>query len=46
MDKRQRERPARDRALAAEDVAHAVLSALTVSDRAMISEVDIRPTNP
>ena len=46
MDKRERVRPARDRALTAEDVAHAVLSTLTVSDRAMISEVDIRPTNP
>src|SRR5256884_827999 len=46
MDKRARERPAPNRALTAEDVAHAVLSALTVSDRAMITEVDIRPTNP
>jgi 3-oxoacyl-[acyl-carrier protein] reductase len=36
----------RDRVLSADDVAHAVLSTLTVSDRAMISEVDIRPTNP
>jgi len=27
-------------------VAHAVLSTLTVSDRAIISELDIRPTNP
>jgi len=39
-------RPAPDRALTAEDVAHAVVATLTVSDRAMISEVDIRPTNP
>src|SRR2546425_8932363 len=46
MDKRERPRPARDRALTADDVAHAVVSTLTVSDRAMISEVDIRPTNP
>src|SRR5213594_636606 len=46
MDKRERVRPAPDRALTADDVAHAVLSTLTVSDRAMISEVDIRPTNP
>jgi len=46
MEKRGRVRPAPDRALTAEDVAHAVLSTLTVSDRAMISEVDIRPTNP
>jgi 3-oxoacyl-[acyl-carrier protein] reductase len=36
----------RDRVLSAEDVAHAVLSTLTVSDRAMISELDIRPSNP
>lgn len=36
----------RDRVLTADDVAHAVLSALTTSDRAMISELDIRPTNP
>jgi 3-oxoacyl-[acyl-carrier protein] reductase len=43
-----RERPPtnRERALTAEDVAHTVLAAVTVSDRAMISEVDIRPTNP
>jgi NADP-dependent 3-hydroxy acid dehydrogenase YdfG len=46
MDKRGRARPVNDRALTAEDVAHAVLSTLTVSDRAMISELDIRPTNP
>src|SRR5438132_10401821 len=46
MDKRERVRPAPDRALGAEDVAHAVVATLTVSDRAMISEVDIRPTNP
>jgi len=39
-------RPAPDRALTAEDVAHAVVATLTVSDRAMISELDIRPTNP
>jgi len=46
MEKRERVRPAPDRALTADDVAHAVLATLTVSDRAMISEVDIRPTNP
>src|SRR5438309_3499289 len=46
MDKRERVRPAPDRALGAEDVAHAVVATLTVADRAMISEVDIRPTNP
>src|SRR5437588_193471 len=36
----------RTRVLTADDVAHAVLATLTVSDRAMISELDIRPTNP
>jgi len=36
----------RTRVLTADDVAHAILASLTVSDRAMISEVDIRPTNP
>ncbi len=46
MEKRERVRPAPDRALSAEDVAHAVLATLTVSDRAMMSELDIRPTNP
>jgi len=46
MEKRGRVRPAPDRALTAEDVAHAVVATLTVSDRAMISELDIRPTNP
>lgn len=38
------ERP--ERKLAPEDVAHAVIAALEVADRAMISELDIRPTNP
>jgi 3-oxoacyl-[acyl-carrier protein] reductase len=46
MDKQSRERPNRDRVLAAADVAHVVVSSLTVSDRAMVSELDIRPTNP
>src|SRR6266700_3366153 len=46
MDKRERVRPAPDRALSAEDVAHAVVATLTVPERAMISELDIRPTNP
>jgi 3-oxoacyl-[acyl-carrier protein] reductase len=45
-DEQARPRPNRDRVLTADDVAHAVLSTLTVSDRAMISELDIRPTNP
>ena len=46
MDKQDRMRPDRDRILRAEDVAQAVLATLTVSDRAMVSELDIRPTNP
>jgi 3-oxoacyl-[acyl-carrier protein] reductase len=47
MDKGPRAgRTSRDRALRPEDVAHAVLGTLTVDDRAMISELDIRPTNP
>jgi 3-oxoacyl-[acyl-carrier protein] reductase len=46
MDKQDRLHPNRDRVLTADDVAHAVLATLTVSDRAMISELDIRPTNP
>ena len=41
-----RERPNRDRILAADDVAQVVVSSLTLSDRAMVSELDIRPTNP
>jgi len=36
----------RTRILTADDVAHAILATLTVPDRAMISELDIRPTNP
>jgi 3-oxoacyl-[acyl-carrier protein] reductase len=47
MDKGPRAgRTSRERALRPEDVAHAVLGTLTVSDRAMISELDIRPTSP
>jgi 3-oxoacyl-[acyl-carrier protein] reductase len=46
MDKRERPHDNRDRVLAAGDVAHAVLAAVTADDRAMISELDIRPTNP
>jgi len=45
-EKGDRVRHNRDRVLTAEDVAHAVLATLTVGDRAMISELDIRPTNP
>ena len=46
MDKAPRERPNRDRALAADDVAHAVVATLTLAERGMVSELDIRPTNP
>jgi 3-oxoacyl-[acyl-carrier protein] reductase len=45
-DQQDRARPRSERALSADDVAHAVLATLTVPDRAMMSEVDIRPTNP
>jgi 3-oxoacyl-[acyl-carrier protein] reductase len=38
--------PNRDRVLTPEDVAAAVIDALKLADRAMISELDIRPTNP
>jgi 3-oxoacyl-[acyl-carrier protein] reductase len=46
MDKQPRERSNRDRVLAPDDVAHAVVAALTIPERAMVSELDIRPTNP
>lgn len=46
MDKRGRPQGDRARALDAADVAHAVLAAVTADDRAMISELDVRPTNP
>lgn len=46
MGKQARERPNRDRVLAADDVAHVVVSSITLSERAMVSELDIRPTNP
>lgn len=45
-EKGDRVRHNRDRVLTAADVAHAVLATVTASDRAMISELDIRPTNP
>lgn len=38
--------PKRERVLTPADVAHAVLSALEADPRAMISELDIRPSNP
>jgi 3-oxoacyl-[acyl-carrier protein] reductase len=43
---REAKRANQDRILQAEDVAQAVLGALTLPDRAMISELDLRPTNP
>jgi len=46
IDKQDRMRPDRDRILTADDVAQAVLATLILSDRAMVSELDIRPTNP
>jgi 3-oxoacyl-[acyl-carrier protein] reductase len=46
MDKQSRMRPNRDRVLRAEDVAQAVVAALALPDHAMVSELDIRPTNP
>jgi 3-oxoacyl-[acyl-carrier protein] reductase len=46
MDKQSRHHPNRDRVLTADDVAHAVVASITVADRAMVSELDIRPTNP
>lgn len=38
--------PAKGKVLLAEDIAHTVLSVINLPERAMISEVDIRPTNP
>lgn len=46
MDKQDRMHPNRDRVLTADDVAQAVLATLTLADRAMVSELDLRPTNP
>lgn len=46
MDKQSRMRPNRDRVLQADDVAQAVVASLTLPDRAMLSELDLRPTNP
>lgn len=39
-------RPNADRLLQPQDVAQTVLSAITLPSRAMISELDLRPTNP
>lgn len=38
--------PNRDRVLTAEDVAQSVEAAIALADRAMLSELDLRPTNP
>ena len=38
--------PRRETMLQPEDVAHAVYAAVSVPERAMISEIDIRPSNP
>lgn len=46
MDKQSRMRPNRDRVLQAGDVAQAVVGALSLPDHAMLSEMDLRPTNP
>jgi 3-oxoacyl-[acyl-carrier protein] reductase len=46
MDKRSKSHTNRDRALSADDVARTVHAALALSDGAMVSELDIRPTNP
>ena len=47
MDKQDRPgRTARDRMLHAEDVAEAGLATLVLPDRALISELDLRPANP
>jgi NAD(P)-dependent dehydrogenase (short-subunit alcohol dehydrogenase family) len=46
MDKQSRMRPNRDRVLRGDDVAQAVVGALTLPDHAMLSEMDLRPTNP
>jgi 3-oxoacyl-[acyl-carrier protein] reductase len=42
----ERPRANRDRVLSPEDVAQAVLATLTLADRALVSELDLRPTNP
>jgi NADP-dependent 3-hydroxy acid dehydrogenase YdfG len=47
MDQQHRPgRTPRDRMLHAEDVAEALVATLTLPDGAMVSELDIRPTNP
>ena len=46
MDKQNRLRPNRDRVLKGDDVAQSVVAALSLPDHAMLSEMDLRPTNP
>jgi 3-oxoacyl-[acyl-carrier protein] reductase len=46
MDKQSQPRSNLQRVLQPDDVAQAVLGALTLPDRAMLSELDLRPTNP
>lgn len=38
--------PNKGKVLLAEDIAHTVLAVINLPERAMISEIDIRPTNP
>src|SRR4029077_880172 len=45
-DGQARARPPADRLLLAEDVAQCVGAAITLDDRAMLSELDLRPANP
>jgi NADP-dependent 3-hydroxy acid dehydrogenase YdfG len=46
MDKQARPHQNRERVLQPDDVAQAVVAALTLPDHAMLSELDLRPTNP
>ncbi len=45
-DRPSRPRANRERVLQPDDVAQAVLATLTAAERAMVSELDLRPTNP
>jgi NADP-dependent 3-hydroxy acid dehydrogenase YdfG len=38
--------PKRDRILKGEDVAESIVHMIRLNQRAMVSEIDIRPTNP
>ena len=46
FDKAGQDLPNADSVLTASDVAHAVVGALEIPGRAMMSEIDVRPTNP